>query len=209
VCTLILATRVWPEAPLVVAANRDEALDRPSGPPRRYPLGERSVLAPEDKVGGGTWLGVNDQGLFVGITNRFGLPKDPARRSRGRLVEEALGYQSAAEAFEGLDQLSPLKENGFHLVLADRQAAFLIYNDGAQIHRTSIPAGLLVVTERSFDAGPTRRTSNIAKELNLMTGPKGPTWRAWRLCSEPTIPTALKGCASMWPIWGTAPAPRR
>jgi uncharacterized protein with NRDE domain len=73
-----LATRVWPEAPLVVAANRDEALDRPSGPPRRYPLGERSVLAPEDKVGGGTWLGVNDQGLFVGITNRFGLPKDPA-----------------------------------------------------------------------------------------------------------------------------------
>ncbi len=169
-CTLILATRVWADAPLVVAANRDEALDRAAGPPRRYRLGERTLLAPEDKVAGGTWPGLNDQGLFVGITNRFGLPKDPARRSRGRLVEQALGYESAAAAYQGLLHLSPLEENGFHLVLADREEAFLIYNDGAQIHRAPIPAGLLVVTERSFDAGPTRRTNTIAAELNLLTG---------------------------------------
>ncbi|HLT35932.1 MAG TPA: NRDE family protein, partial [Enhygromyxa sp.] len=92
-CTIIAALQVWPGRPLVVAANRDEALDRPAIDPRVWAPGEvaaRRVLAPRDLRAGGTWLGVNDAGLFVGITNRRAIP-DPRRRSRGELVFEALG----------------------------------------------------------------------------------------------------------------------
>ena len=46
-CTLVLAWQVFADYPVVVAANRDEALDRPSEPPTR--IGEEpGVVAPRD-----------------------------------------------------------------------------------------------------------------------------------------------------------------
>ncbi|MDR9382369.1 MAG: NRDE family protein, partial [Natronomonas sp.] len=53
-CTLIVAWRVFDDAPVCVAANRDEATDRPSSPPR-VREGDRPVLAPRDERAGGTW----------------------------------------------------------------------------------------------------------------------------------------------------------
>src|SRR5712692_8012823 len=73
VCTLICAFRVFPRWPLIVAANRDEHLNRPASPPRLWP-GDLSFVAPRDEAAGGTWLGLNSAGLFVGVTNRFGVP---------------------------------------------------------------------------------------------------------------------------------------
>src|SRR5690349_17969999 len=99
-CTILAALGVWEETPLVIAANRDEALDRPASEPRVWPAGEvadRVVLAPRDLRAGGTWLGLNDAGLFVGITNRRA-PADPTRRSRGDIVFEALGAADHRDA---------------------------------------------------------------------------------------------------------------
>ena len=67
-CTLVVASHVLPDRSLVVVANRDEQLDRASSPPFRWKEG---FFAPRDEVAGGTWLGVNDHGVFVGITNRY------------------------------------------------------------------------------------------------------------------------------------------
>ena len=67
-CTLVVASHVLPDRPLVVVANRDEQLDRASSPPFAWKEG---FFAPRDDVAGGTWLGVNDHGVFVGITNRY------------------------------------------------------------------------------------------------------------------------------------------
>ena len=44
-CLLILHHRTIPGYPVVVGANRDEARDRPSEPPRLWPEG---FLAPRD-----------------------------------------------------------------------------------------------------------------------------------------------------------------
>jgi len=79
VCTVILATRVWPELPLLVATNRDEHLDRPSQPPSRWLAGS---VAPRDERAGGTWIGCSDAGVIAAVTNRFGSERDPERRSR-------------------------------------------------------------------------------------------------------------------------------
>ena len=81
-CTLALAVGVSPSLPLVVAANRDELLARPAVPPFLWPRepGAPRILSPRDEVAGGTWLGLNEHALFVGITNRAGAPPDPARR---------------------------------------------------------------------------------------------------------------------------------
>jgi uncharacterized protein with NRDE domain len=160
VCTLVAAVRPSPAHPLIIAANRDEFTARPASPPFVRP-GAPAVLAPRDDRAGGTWLGLNAAGLFVGITNRAGAPPDPARRSRGALVLEALAAPSAAALHAHLGELDPAAYNPFHLLYADRATAHLTWSDGAVLHQQRLEPGLHVVTERSFGAGDTRRADLV------------------------------------------------
>lgn len=159
-CTLIAAVRMFPGAPLLVAANRDEALARPSRPPAIEP-GSPKVLAPRDEKAGGTWLGLNEHGLFTGITNRAGTPPDLSRRSRGALVSDALQMQLAADLHGCLADIDPRAYNPFHLLYADRTSAHLTWSDGEKLYRTDLPDGLHVVTERSFGAAENKREPQI------------------------------------------------
>jgi uncharacterized protein with NRDE domain len=158
-CTLAVAVSVSASLPLVVAANRDELLARPAVAPLLWlsASGAPRFVAPRDEVAGGTWLGLNEQALFVGITNRAGAAPDPARRSRGALVVEALRAPSAALLHERLGGVDPRAYNPFHLLYADRVSAHLTWSDGAALHRADLAPGLHVVTERSFGAGDDRR----------------------------------------------------
>lgn len=159
-CTLAFVVRPSPSLPLVVAANRDEMLARPATPPLLWP-GSPLILAPRDEMAGGSWLGLNAAGLFVGVTNRAGSPRDPARKSRGGLVIDALRAPSAAALHALLATLDPRAYNPFHLLYADRSSAHLTWSDGDALHRADLPPGLHVVTERSFGAGPTTRADRV------------------------------------------------
>ena len=153
-CTLALAFQVLPELPILLGANRDEALSRPaSGPAFRE--AEIPFIAPRDELAGGTWLGLNARGLFVGITNRYGRPPDPSRRSRGKLVLDALGFGSAEALHRFMGGLDPRQYNPFHLLYVDPAFAGATWLDGDALRQESLGPGLHVVTERSFAAVPT------------------------------------------------------
>jgi len=70
VCTIVIAWQVFTDTPVVVAANRDELLDRPSEPPAVVEEDPR-VGAPRDAEAGGTWIGYNEHGVLVALTNRW------------------------------------------------------------------------------------------------------------------------------------------
>ena len=183
VCSIIAALGVWPGKPLVIAANRDEALDRPASPPAVWPVGEvavRRVLAPRDLKAGGTWLGFNDAELFVGITNRRKRP-DPNRRSRGELVFAALGAASPAEAAARIRALDPRDYNPFHLLMADRSGGQVIWGDGEAFHELALETGRIHwVTERSYGAGPSKRHTlleHLAETLPKAPAPSAEQWR--------------------------------
>ncbi len=158
-CTLAVAWRRYRGLPLVVAANRDERLDRPAVGPFAW-AGERFV-APRDEVAGGTWLGVTSTGLFVGVTNRFGVPRDDARLSRGQLVVEALRQPDAKTLHRFMAGVSPLAYNAFHLLYADAEAAFVTYSDGERLHQRALEHGVHVVTERSLGGDDRERTERV------------------------------------------------
>lgn len=160
-CTLIL---VRERERLRVAANRDEQLDRPAGPPRLWRTGERAAVAPEDLEAGGTWIGVNDAGLFAGITNRFGVPRKPDAPSRGRWVPELLAFDTAERAIE-LVRSGAIEENGFHLLVADLEHAYEVRHDGVTVAIERLPLGVTVRTERSHGAAPAPREGRIARFL--------------------------------------------
>jgi uncharacterized protein with NRDE domain len=126
VCTLAVYLRVFPTYPLVVAANRDEYLDRPAAPPGLLSVEPSRVAGGRDLVAGGTWLGLAEGGLVAGLLNRRGpAPPDPARRSRGLLCLEALACRTAAEAAARVAGEPAGRYNPFNLLLADPHGAFV------------------------------------------------------------------------------------
>jgi hypothetical protein len=159
-CTLVVAHRCLRNTPLAVAANRDEMLARPASGPRILPGAPRR-LAPRDEVGGGTWLGLNEHGLFVGVTNRAGHLPDPTKRSRGLLVLDALQQRDARSLSAALASLKPDEYNPFHLLYADADAAFVTWSDMARVSHQSLEPGVHVVTERSLGADDRGRTEML------------------------------------------------
>ncbi len=170
-CTLVLQQK--PGALLAVSGNRNELLARPALGPRVID----GVLAPHDARAGGSWLGLNAHGLFVCVTNRRGAQLDPARKSRGLLVLEALQADSARGLRKALEDLRGDRHNGFHLVYADLHDAFATWSDGAAVqHLALTPGEVHVVTERSFGAGQGEREKTVAADFARLA----PSLEGWR-----------------------------
>lgn len=159
-CTLVAWMSVFPEAPLVVAANRDENLGRPSGGPRRHE-GRRPYVAPVDLVAGGSWWAINEQGLFVGLTNRAGAMVADVRRSRGLLVTDLAQCADVDEARGLVDALDPAGFNGFHLLVTDGRTGLRVVADGRTKAVFALSRGMQVLTERGFSAAPHSRDERV------------------------------------------------
>lgn len=158
-CTLVLFPGAFEGVPLVVAGNRDERLDRPAEGPA---LRRGDVLAPRDLEAGGTWWAFAPGGRFVGITNRFGTPVDPKRRSRGGLVDRFArlpgGFASVVDELASLDGSD---WNGFHLVVAQGAQVVVAVGDGVRVSVREPGERVLVVSERSYGADPVSRDARV------------------------------------------------
>lgn len=131
-CLILVAWRVHPEYPLVVAANRDEHYRRPTAAAAFWP-DHPQVLAGRDLEAGGTWMGVTRQGRFAALTNF----RDPARHqpqapSRGRLVADFLTGGQSIDAY--LDSLDASACNGFNLLLGDGERLLAFSNVSNERH---------------------------------------------------------------------------
>lgn len=145
VCTFILAWQVFEDSPVLVAANRDEAVGRPSHPPDRFSENP-AVLAPWDEQAGGTWIGINEYGVLVAITNRWTDTELAAERSRGLLVGDALEHDSAEAAARFAERsVEEFEYDGFNLVCVDENAAILLEWNGGLGVRNFDPGVHIVV----------------------------------------------------------------
>jgi uncharacterized protein with NRDE domain len=188
VCTLTIAWQAFDAAPVVVAANRDEALDRPSEPPGVVD-GDPAFVAPRDSDAGGTWVGYNDRGVFVGVTNRWVDVDGGGERSRGRLVVDALRAESAADARETVESaVAADTYDGFNLVVADAADAFVFEWDGS-LRTTRLDPGVHVVVNVGYDgdffepaARPDvgREQADNARRVREALEPRAESPEAWR-----------------------------
>ncbi|HUI27159.1 MAG TPA: NRDE family protein [Candidatus Kryptonia bacterium] len=166
-CTLALYRQRFAPYPLVVAANRDELYDRPANAPQLI-ADEPWVVAGQDLVAGGTWLGVNQAGLVVGLLNRrraAGLAVvDPTLRSRGLLALEMLHCRSADEALARLRSEDGGRYNGFNLLIATPHEAYVAHNADHRVAITVLPPGVHLLTNLELN-DPT--CPRIAKSARL------------------------------------------
>ena len=197
-CTLAIYFQTIPETPLLVAANRDEFLDRASTEPR--PIAAAPwVVAGQDLEAGGTWFGVNQHGMVVGLLNRrSAVGPDPARRSRGLLCLEILQRDSVDSAVRQVRREDPLTYNGFNLLIADAEQAFVASTADDRLELTELPPGLHLITNLALN-DPT--CPRIAKSHKLFAALDLPT-------REGDVPRMLGSLRSVLSDHETALDPR-
>lgn len=152
-CTLALYFSVFESYPLIVAANRDEYYARPSAPP--HAIAERPfIFGGKDLESGGTWLGINQHGLLVGVLNRRleNAEGRSKKRSRGLLCLDVLGAENPNRALEILQRHPGSAYRPFNLLIASAGRCYVAYNLGDAIDVVSLNPGLHVLSNASvFD----------------------------------------------------------
>jgi uncharacterized protein with NRDE domain len=150
-CLLAVFFRAVDDAPLIIGANREELYNRPATPPQLVADEPLRFTAGLDLAAGGTWLGVNERGVVVAVTNRGKGNVPPQPRSRGLLARQLLGCASAAAAIDtATRELGTGNYAGCNIVCADPERLVVIH--GAEWLRVQpLPPGLHVLTNKDVN----------------------------------------------------------
>lgn len=184
-CSLIILFRPTDDWPLILAANRDELASRPWRPPGRHWRERAQVVAGMDLLSGGSWMGLNDQGVAACILNRVGTlgPAD-GKRSRGELVLEALDHATAGEAAAALAHLEASSYRSFNLIVGDEEEVFWLRNLGGRSDRIEVipvPPGFSMITAHDLNDESSPRIARFLPAFReaLPPDPDGEDWSAW------------------------------
>jgi uncharacterized protein with NRDE domain len=161
-CLIVLAFQVHPRFPLIVAANRDEFMDRPAEAAHFW-RDAPQLLAGRDLRAGGTWLGITRGGRFAAITNhremRMAFPQGP---SRGALVRQALNG--------GIDPATTGVYAGFNLIYGLLEA--LRYHNNIDHRDEALTPGVHALSNHLLDTPWPKVVKSKAVMNTLLDAPK-------------------------------------
>ncbi len=136
-CVSIIFHNYFKDTPLIIANNRDEQVTRNFSPPlvlNHSPY----IIGGKDLEKGGTWLGINENRIFVNILNKF-VNKETFLgsnnyRSRGMLILDLLKMNSINKILDSLTTLNINDYLPFYLVVSDIKSVFFAkYDRGLNI----------------------------------------------------------------------------
>ncbi|MEZ0310669.1 MAG: NRDE family protein [Myxococcota bacterium] len=180
-CLVILASKVHPEVPLVVAANRDELFSRPAEPVHEL---EPGIAGGRDVLAGGTWLAANRDGVVAALTNQPLATKrpeapeggrDPAKRSRGELPLVLARHPTAELAVRAFaERISARDYNPCALLVADSTRVFYIgMLGGDRPDIRELASGIHVLENRPIDAPSPKADHARAAVADMARWPRG------------------------------------
>ena len=165
---LAIQYRLVPEAPVLVAANREADYQRSSQLPS-IQSGKPRVLCPIDEPTQGTWLGVNQNGLFVGCTRRPKRHAPALPESRTVLCRQLLMQPSARAAVElAQEALETGTFDGVNYVVADAETGWVVQG-GDEIEAVPLEDGLSIIGECDVNDMRNDRVSLAYRLLTLQT----------------------------------------
>ncbi len=127
-CLILFSYAQHPRYKLILAANRDEFLERPTAPAAFWEA-HPDVLAGRDIKAGGTWMGVTKNLRFAAITNY----RDPASEkkdapTRGRLVLDFLTGSDRPDVYLQTLQANASAYNGYNLLVGSPEGLWYYSN---------------------------------------------------------------------------------
>ncbi|MBM6615122.1 NRDE family protein [Desemzia sp. RIT804] len=179
----------------IFAANRDEAYMRPTKAAHFWP-DRPELLAGQDKLKKGTWLGITKQGKFAALTNCRQTSSDHSTEtsfeksfstSRGTLVKNFLiGNQTASEyAAELIDTRDHY--DGYNLIFGNiLEGNFLHYNNFDH-QLTTVSPGTHGLSNASLDT-PWPKVKKVITGMKQLDGDKGQvTTQLFALFADETV----------------------
>jgi hypothetical protein len=165
---LALLYRVAKNTPILLAANREESFARPTQYPK-IQSGNPRIVCGTDRLASGTWLGVNQFGLVVTVTNRARTRAPVEPRSRGLLCRDLLDVRTAREAAEtARKELSTGRYAGANYLCADGKYAAVVYG-GARVEVVELGPGLHILSSGNLNDPNDERHAFIRRMLTLHT----------------------------------------
>jgi uncharacterized protein with NRDE domain len=193
-CLVFIGFRIGGCDPVLIGANREESRSRPTTSPvccRSRSL--RCLLAGADHgpdgsfPAMGTWLGVNEQGMAVAVTNRHDgeLAWADQTRSRGLLAVDLLGFDHPERAVcFARDELASGGFGGCNYLIAGRDAAFVVQAPGPlRISVVGLTPGIHAMTNLDLDDAQDPRIRFVATNLEPRDFPASAT----RICRDDRI----------------------
>jgi uncharacterized protein with NRDE domain len=161
-CTVVLALDVHPDAPLIVAANRDEWLARPTAP---FGILQQSdhgaIYGGRDRTAGGSWAAFRADGAMALLTNiRPGGTRDNTKKSRGEIVVELLKEQTAEKMRDKMSGFDPKAYNPYNVLFGKGGTWFFASAEGTA-GITPVAKGVHVLGNLSLDADSDEKTKRI------------------------------------------------
>lgn len=205
VCLVFIGFGIAGCAPVQIGANREESRRRPMTSPvccRVGPGSLRCLLAGADHgpdgsfPAMGTWLGVNEAGLVVAVTNRHdgALAFADQTRSKGLLTVDLLGFDHPeAAARHARTEIDAGGFGGCNYLLAGREAAFVVRAPAAnRVDVVALAPGVHALTNLDLDDLDDPRIRLVAEQLD----PHDFRASAGRICRDDRI-------IADRPDWGT------
>jgi hypothetical protein len=145
-CTVLLRYSPGAAWPLLLAAVRDEFLERPWDPPAAHWPAAPDLVGGRDRTAGGTWLAVRaDPPAVAALLNGVRLPplESGPRPTRGSLVLGAL---------RGEDLPDLTDYDGFHLLLGTPTSVTVWSWDGLSLMTREMEPGDHIIVNLGVDA---------------------------------------------------------
>ena len=171
-CIVVVARRVHPRYPLIVVANRDEVLDRPTEPLHEWTAdreGVDGILAGRDVTAGGTWMALAPGGRFAAVTNVREPGSEPAApASRGELPIEAVAGDGPVAGFahrvvDDLDRYA-----GVNLLAGDPDALWWASNRSTR-GPVALGEGVHGLSNAALDT-PWPKVAGAVQDLRALVG---------------------------------------
>jgi uncharacterized protein with NRDE domain len=173
-CLIAFAIGASKRWPLLVAANRDEFLDRPTLPLARWTSDAGTeIISGRDIRAGGTWMGLTAAGRIAMLTNVRGPASLTGEKSRGELVTGWL--ESAADAAGFMAGIDAQAYGGFNLVLGDFKSGawhWLSNKPGPGLESHALKPGVYGLSNGALDT-PWPKTLGLKKALHSALAASG------------------------------------
>ena len=143
-CTLFIHRSKNSDWPILIANNRDEYLARTFKSPGYH--WNSSIFAGKDILEGGSWLGLNKNGLCAAILNRASNKlKDKNLNSRGKIIIDILKKSDAKSALKYIESYFKKDTRFFNLFISDYKNAFWIKYDQDELRSFEVPYGFSII----------------------------------------------------------------